>query len=61
VTAFGDTPLVGFGVPGSFASGGVSTASRFSATFDLGAEPARSRLDRLFNPAQPFELERESD
>jgi CubicO group peptidase (beta-lactamase class C family) len=58
-TAFGDTPLVSLGEPHVFACGGVLTAGCFSAVFDLGAEPARLRLDLLFNPAQPFDLERQ--
>jgi CubicO group peptidase (beta-lactamase class C family) len=60
-TAFGDTPLVSLGQAGVFACGGVLTASCFSAIFDLSAQPTRLQLDLLFNPAQPFELEREGD
>jgi CubicO group peptidase (beta-lactamase class C family) len=60
-TAFGDTPLLSLGDPGVFACGGVLTASCFSALFDTDAQPVRLQLDLLFNPAQPFDLERQSD
>jgi CubicO group peptidase (beta-lactamase class C family) len=60
-TAFGDTPLVSLGRAGAFACGGVLTPSCFSAVFDLSAQPGRLELDLLFNPAQPFELEREGE
>lgn len=59
-TAFGDTQLVSLGEPGVFACGGVLTASCFSAAFDLGADPGRLQLDLLFNPAQRFDLERQT-
>jgi hypothetical protein len=55
-------PLVSVGQPGQFATGGVMTAARLTATFDMEAEPAQVKIDMTFTEApQPFVLERRSE